>query len=187
MLSSLDYTYLYIYTLQRNCRGEFSLDFRSGYPEQCKGKVFYGHGASQWRINYHRMWVLLSTTCSNLQKQPNGKLLVAVNHNQLPTMASGTVDPIDWSHPPPDTGQYPLSSTCCTLQCGHGLQITRLAALSQPRTCDLRNARPMHCLCGHSGYSTCACGRSVLAPVHALGSVYFLQVYLFTSVFFGPV
>ena len=32
-----------------------------------------------------------------------------------------------------------------------GLQITRLAALSQPRSCDLRNARPTHCLCGHSG------------------------------------
>ena len=120
MSSSLDYTYLYIYTLQRNCRGEFSLDFRSSYPEECKGKVFYGHGASQWRIYYHRMWVQLSTTCSNLQKQPNGDLLVAVNHNQLPTMASETVDPIDWSHPPPYTGQYPLSSTCCTLQCGLG-------------------------------------------------------------------
>ena len=34
------------------------------------------------------------------------------------------------------TGQYPLSSMYCTLQCG--LQITRLAALSQPRTCDFR-------------------------------------------------
>ena len=49
---------------------------------------------------------------------------------------SETVDPIDWSHPPPYTGQYPLSSTYCTLQCG--LQITKLAALSQPRTCDFR-------------------------------------------------
>ena len=38
--------------------------------------------------------------------------------------------------PPPYTGQYPLSSTYCTLQCG--MQITRLAALSQPRTCDFR-------------------------------------------------
>ena len=51
-------------------------------------------------------------------------------------MASETVDPIDWSHPPPYTGQYPLSSTYCTLQCG--LQTTRLAALSQPRTWDFR-------------------------------------------------
>ena len=64
-------------------------------------------------------------------------------------MASETVDPIDWSHPPPYTGQYPLSSTYCTLQCG--LQITRLTALSQRRSCDVRNARPTHCLCGHSG------------------------------------
>ena len=51
-------------------------------------------------------------------------------------MASETVDPIDWSYPPPYTEQYPLSSTYCTLQCG--LQITRLAALSQQRTCDFR-------------------------------------------------
>ena len=51
-------------------------------------------------------------------------------------MASEMVDPIDWSHLPPYTGQYPLSSTYCTLQCG--LQIARLAVLSQPRTCDFR-------------------------------------------------
>ena len=89
--------------------------------------------ASQWRIYYHRMWVQLSTTCSNLLKQPNAELVVAVDRNQLRTMASATVDPIDWSHPPPYTGQYPLSSTYCTVQCG--LQITRLAALSEPRTC----------------------------------------------------
>ena len=71
-----------------------------------------------------------------LPKQPNGELLVAGNHNQLRTISSETVDPIDWSHPPPYTGQYPLSSTNCTMQCA--LQITRLAALSQPRTCDFR-------------------------------------------------
>ena len=65
-------------------------------------------------------------------------------------MASETVDPIDWSHPPPYTGQYPLSSTYCTVQ--FGMQITRLTALTVMRTCDLRNARPTHCLCGHSGY-----------------------------------
>ena len=58
-------------------------------------------GASQWRIYYHRMWGQLSTTSSNLLKQPNGELLVAVNHNQLRIMASKAVDPIDWSHPPP--------------------------------------------------------------------------------------
>ena len=68
-------------------------------------------------------------------------------------MASETVDPIDWSHPPPYTGQYPLSSTFCTVQCG--LQITRLAALCEPRTCDLQKARPTHCLCGGSEYNLC--------------------------------
>ena len=53
-------------------------------------------------------------------------------------MASKTVDPIDWSHPPPYTGWYPLSSMYCTAM-RTGLQIRRLAALSQPRTCDLRS------------------------------------------------
>ena len=43
----------------------------------------------------------LSTTCSNLLKWQNGEHLVAVDHNQLRTMASETVDQIDWSHPPP--------------------------------------------------------------------------------------
>ena len=52
--------------------------------------------------------------------------------------------------PPPNTGQYPLSSTYCTVQCG--VQITRLAATSEDRTRDLRNACPTHCLFGHSGY-----------------------------------
>ena len=44
------------------------------------------------------MWCQLSTTCSNLVKYPNAELLVAVDHNQLRTMASETVDPIDWPH-----------------------------------------------------------------------------------------
>ena len=56
-------------------------------------------------LYYHRMWDQLSTTCSNLLKWPNGELLVAVDHNQLQTMASETVDLIDWFHPLPYTGQ----------------------------------------------------------------------------------
>ena len=67
-------------------------------------------GASQWRIYYHRMWSQLSTTCSNLLKQSNEEPLVAVDHNQLQTIASETVEPINWSHPNPH-GQYPLIAT----------------------------------------------------------------------------
>ena len=81
-------------------------------------------------------------------------------------MALETVDPIDWSHPPPCTGQYPLSSTYCTVQCG--LQITRLTALTEMRTCDLGNARPTHCLCGHSG---CCEGKEGLATIPAFAAV----------------
>ena len=80
---------------------------------------------------------------------------MAVDHNQLRKMASDTVDPIDWSTPPPYTGQYPLSYTYCTVQCW--LQITRLAALSEPRSCDHRNARPTHCLCSRSGFLLSGC------------------------------
>ena len=43
-------------------------------------------GASQWRIYYHRICVQLSTTYSNVLKQPNGEVLVAVNNSQLRTM-----------------------------------------------------------------------------------------------------
>ena len=64
-------------------------------------------GASQWRIYCQRMWGELSTTCSNVLKQPNGELLVVVNHNQLRTMASETEDPIYWSHPPPSWAVSP--------------------------------------------------------------------------------
>ena len=43
------------------------------------------------------MWDQLSTTCSNILKYPNGELIVAVDRNQIRTMALETVDPIDCS------------------------------------------------------------------------------------------
>ena len=92
-------------------------------------------GASQWRIYYHRIWVQLSTTCSNVLKQPNGELLVAVNHNQLRTMASETVDPIDWSQPPPSWAVPPerqvhsinQSNLSGTRTCNRGMRGNHLA------------------------------------------------------------
>ena len=84
---------------------------------------------------YHRMWGQLSTTCSNALKQPNGELLVAVNHNQLQTMASETVDPIDWSHPrlswavPPERLVHSINQ--CNLSgnrtCNHSMRGNHLA------------------------------------------------------------
>ena len=88
-----------------------------------KGKVFFWPGASQWRIYYHRMWVQLLTTCSNVLKQPNGELLVAINHNQLRTMASETVDPIDWSQSPPSWAVPPERHVHSINQCN--LSVTR--------------------------------------------------------------
>ena len=52
-------------------------------------------GASQWRIDYHCLWGQLSTTCNNATEVAHWQLPVAVDHNQLQTMASETVDPID--------------------------------------------------------------------------------------------
>ena len=77
------------------------------------------------------------------------ELLVAVDHNQLRTIGSETVDPIDWSHPHTH-GQYLQSSTYCTVLIKHGLQIARLAAPTGTRARVQGYARPTHCLCGHS-------------------------------------
>ena len=85
----------------------------------------------QWRIYYHRMWGQLSTTCSNVLKQPNGELLVAVNHIQLQTMASESIDSIDWSHPLPSWAVPPERLAC--IQCN----------LSGNRTCN-RSMRGNH-------------------------------------------
>ena len=85
------------------------------------------------RIYYHRTWGQLSTTCSNVLKQPNGELIVAVNHNQLRTTASETVDPIDWSHPPPSWAVPPERLVQSINQCN----------LSGNRTCN-RSMRGNH-------------------------------------------
>ena len=70
--------------------------------------------------------VQLSTTCSNVLKQPNGELLVAVNHNQLQTKASETVDIIDWLHPPPSWAVPPECLVPSINQCN----------LSRNQTCN---------------------------------------------------
>ena len=79
------------------------------------------------------MWDQLSTTFSNLLKQPNGELLVAVKHNQLRIMASETVDPIDWSHPTPSWAVLPERLVHSINQC----------RLSGTRTCN-RSTRGNH-------------------------------------------
>ena len=64
-------------------------------------------GASQWGIYYYRMWGQLSTTCSNLVKQPNLELQVTVDSNKLRTRASETVGLIGWLHLPPSWAVLP--------------------------------------------------------------------------------
>ena len=87
-------------------------------------------------LYYHRMLGQLSTTCINVLKQPNGELLVAVNHNRLRTMASQTVDPIDWSHHPPSWAVPPELLVHSINQCN----------LSTTRTCN-RSMRGNHLVC----------------------------------------
>ena len=66
-----------------------------------KGKCFYGqeppsgeYTTTECVVNYQLLAVMYRSS-------PMGELVVVVNRNQLRTMASETVDPIDWSHPPP--------------------------------------------------------------------------------------
>ena len=63
-------------------------------------------GAFQWRIYYTTECVVNYQLLSVL-KQPNEEPLVAADHNQLRTMASETIDPIDWSHPSPSCAVPP--------------------------------------------------------------------------------
>ena len=54
------------------------------------------------------VWSIINDLQYCYWRSPNGKLLVvAVDHNMLRTMASDTVDLIDWPLPP-FTEQYPL-------------------------------------------------------------------------------
>ena len=94
----------------------------------------------------------LSTTCSNVLKQPNGELLVAVNHNQLRTMASETVDPIDWSYPPPSWAVPPERLLVHSIN-----QCTQLDSNVQPQ-----HARQPPCLCGHSGKVSYSSGLNLI-------------------------
>ena len=56
---------------------------------------------------------------------------MAVNHNQLRTMASETVDPIDWLHPPPLHRAVPPELHVLHTAMRAELQITRLTALRE--------------------------------------------------------
>ena len=121
------------------CKG-----FTSISPSNCdkkKGKVVYGQEppsgestTTECGFNYPLLAVITKVA-------QWGAPIVPDNYNQLRTMASETVDPIDWPHPPPYTEEYPLSSTYCTLHAGCKSQ-------------DLLHcyARPTHCRCCHSEY-----------------------------------
>ena len=54
---------------------------------------------TEYGVNYQLLMLL---------KKPNGEFPVAVDHSHLWTMASETVDSIDWPLPTLYTGQYPL-------------------------------------------------------------------------------
>ena len=71
----------------------------SEFGRVCKGEVFYGQVPSRGEsdttdcvVNYQLLAVILL-------ELPNNELPVAVDHRKLRTMASETVDPIDWMFP----------------------------------------------------------------------------------------
>ena len=97
------------------------------------------------------MWVQLSTTCSNFTEVVQWG---APSCSQpQPAMDNGIRDGrSNWLVAPPTLHRaVPPELHVLHTAMQPGLRITRLATLSQPRTCNLRSARPMHCLCGHSG------------------------------------
>ena len=110
-------------------------------PPRRASKTLLWPGASQLRIYYHRMRVQLSTTCSNVLKHPNGELLFAVNHNQLRTVASETVDPIDWSHPPPSWAVPPERLVHSINQCNLCAGAERATAACEATTLPIRPLR----------------------------------------------
>ena len=89
------------------------------------------------------MWCQLSITCSNLPKYPNVELLVAIDHNKLRTMASETVDPIDWSQPPPSRAVPPERLVHSINRCN--------SATAEILFCNLATFS-MRGQCGYSGY-----------------------------------
>ena len=120
-------------------------------------------GACQWRIYYHRICGQLSTTCSNLLKYPNGELLVAVDHNQLRTMASETVYLIDWSHPPLSWAVPPGRFVHSINRCS--------SATAGIRSCNLQHAKQPPCLCGHSGYEEIVILKKYLCEMKCINCV----------------
>ena len=90
-------------------------------------------------------WVNYQLLTVMLPKQPNGRLSVAVDHNQLLTMASEMVDPIDWPLPP-----HPSQSSTPWAPLEHSTYKSVLP--SQDLNLRLPHSRQPPCLCGHPGY-----------------------------------
>ena len=96
------------------------------------GKIFYiqeppsGESTTtECGVNYQLLAVII--------EQPNGELIVAVYHNQLRTMASETVGPIDWWHPPPSCAVSPERLVHSINQCSSataGIRSCNLATFS---------------------------------------------------------
>ena len=109
--------------------------------------------ASQWRIYYHRTWGQLSTTCSNTTKlaqwgTPSCSCPQPATDNGVRDCKFNLLAVT----PYPTHRSIPWVPRIARWKCGQ--QIARLAAASEARTRDLRDARPTHCLCGHSGYNS---------------------------------
>ena len=109
-----------------------------------KGKVFYGQEppggestTTEFGFNYQLLAVIYWNRSQPQPATDNGIRVGSSNWLVAPSTLHRAVSP-----------DLHVLHTAMRA----GLQITRVTALREPRSCDLRNARPMHCLCGHSGY-----------------------------------
>ena len=92
-------------------------------------------------LDYHRMWGQLSTSCSNLLKQP--PCGTSSSSPPQPATDNGVIDPIDWLHPTPSWAALPERLVHSVNQCS----LCRESTL-QPSACEATTMP----ICGHPGY-----------------------------------
>ena len=78
-------------------------------------------------------------------------------------MASETVDPIDWSHPPPLWAVPPDLHVLLGVNAAYN---RNTCCITGARTRADGHARQTHCQFGHSGYTTSWCRHSLMVQVH---------------------
>ena len=102
-----------------------------------KSKVFYGQEppsgestTTECGVNYQLLAVI-----TEVAQWGTPSCRLTVDHNQLRTMASETVDPIDWLHPPPTWAVPPVHLVHSINRCSSATAGIERATL-QPSACE---------------------------------------------------